>query len=104
MNKKHLPLLALFLLGLASAAHAGVLAVGPGGFSTIRSAIRAANPGDTILVTPGTYSSFVVDKPLRILGAGSQFVWVDDVIIRQIPLGLTEGELMPVDPPELEVP
>lgn len=36
----------------------------------IQAAIASASPGDTILVGPGDYSSFQVDKPLTIQGTG----------------------------------
>jgi parallel beta-helix repeat protein len=42
-----------------------------GNFATVSSAIKAAKPGDRILVRPGLYEdSMVVDKPLEILGDG----------------------------------
>ena len=42
-----------------------------GDFTTIGAAIKAAPPGDRILVRPGLYQEgLVVDKPLEILGDG----------------------------------
>ena len=42
-----------------------------GDFATVGAAVRAARPGDRILVRPGLYEeSLVVDKPLEILGDG----------------------------------
>ena len=42
-----------------------------GDFTTVSAAIKAARPGDRILVRPGLYEeSLVVDKPLEILGDG----------------------------------
>ncbi|MGH3943252.1 MAG: right-handed parallel beta-helix repeat-containing protein [Pseudonocardiaceae bacterium] len=42
-----------------------------GDFPTITAAIRAARPGDRILVRPGLYrESVVLDKPLEIIGQG----------------------------------
>lgn len=41
---------------------------GGGQFSDLPAAIAAADPGDTLLVAPGTYSSFVLSKGLRIIG------------------------------------
>ncbi len=46
----------------------------PQQFSEIAAAIRAARPGDEIWVTtrPGGYAPIVIDKPLTILGVGSE--------------------------------
>jgi parallel beta-helix repeat protein len=42
-----------------------------GDFATVGEAIKAARPGDRILIRPGLYEeSLTVDKPLEILGAG----------------------------------
>jgi len=50
-------------------AHASVLRVRAG--ESIASAIRQAQPGDTVQVEPGTYKErIVVDKPLRLEGIG----------------------------------
>jgi nitrous oxidase accessory protein len=51
---------------------ASELKVGGGGkYSTISAAVNAANAGDTILVSPGTYvENVVVDKPLKIVSTG----------------------------------
>ena len=39
------------------------------GFTTIGAAVSAANPGDTVVVCPGTYAEDVqVDKPLQLQG------------------------------------
>ena len=52
---------------------------GRGEFTTVASAIKAAKPGDRILVRPGLYDEgLVVDKPLEILGDGQ----VSDIEIR----------------------
>ena len=52
---------------------------GRGDFATVGAAIKAAKPGDRILVRPGLYAEcLVVDKPLEILGDGS----VSDIEIR----------------------
>jgi F-box protein 11 len=41
------------------------------GLTSVRAAIRAAKPGDRILVRPGTYpDALVIDKPLEIIGDG----------------------------------
>ena len=51
----------------------------PSGFATVSAAIKAAKPGDRILVRPGLYEeSLVVDKPLEIIGDGP----VADIEIR----------------------
>jgi hypothetical protein len=64
-------LLALVLGLLCPLARAGVLSVGPGGtYVDIAAALAAAQPGDTILVQPGTYGPFQVDKPVRIAATG----------------------------------
>ncbi len=50
-----------------------------GDFATVGEAVRAARPGDRILVRPGLYEEgVVVDKPLEILGEGP----VADIEIR----------------------
>jgi parallel beta-helix repeat protein len=52
-----------------------------GDFATISAAIKAAHPGDRILVRPGLYQEgLVVDKPLEILGDGP----VADIEVRAI--------------------
>jgi len=45
-------------------------------FTDIQSAIDAASPGDTILVLPGSYPAFVLEKGLRILGVDPSLVTV----------------------------
>ncbi len=45
---------------------------GPGvDFTDLPAAVSAAQPGDVLLVAPGTYSSFAINKGISILGAGS---------------------------------
>ncbi len=52
---------------------------GRGDFTTVTAAIRAARPGDSILVRPGLYEEdLIVDKPLNISGEGP----VADIEIR----------------------
>ncbi len=44
-----------------------------GDYATISEAIRAANPGDKILVRPGLYQEgLIIDKPLEIVGEGER--------------------------------
>jgi len=61
----------------ANTLYAETLIVGPGGgFTEIQRAIDVAMPGDVLLVRPGIYEGFILDKPLQILGAGQ-----DEVIV-----------------------
>ncbi|MEM2962781.1 MAG: right-handed parallel beta-helix repeat-containing protein, partial [Candidatus Bathyarchaeia archaeon] len=66
-------ILILSLIGFQiSLVRAAELHVGPGQpYTTIQAAVNAANPGDTIIVHPGTYDEqVVVDKSLTIQGYG----------------------------------
>ncbi|MFO1077037.1 MAG: hypothetical protein U1E73_04840 [Planctomycetota bacterium] len=67
-----------FLLATAAAAQATWvvdIANGPGAnFTQIQPAITAAAPGDRILVRSGSYDTFVLGKPLSILGIGTPLV------------------------------
>jgi F-box protein 11 len=55
-----------------------VAADGSGDFSTIGAAVEAAEPGDTVKVTPGTYTeSVVIDKDLTVIGDGRR----EDIIV-----------------------
>jgi parallel beta-helix repeat protein len=50
-----------------------------GDFATIGPAIKAAGPGDRILVRPGLYEEgLVIDKPLELLGDGP----VEDIVVQ----------------------
>jgi parallel beta-helix repeat protein len=52
-----------------------------GDHATITAALKAARPGDRILVRPGLYrESLVIDKPIEIIGDGE----LDDVIIEGV--------------------
>ena len=49
-------------------AAAAQIRVGAGGYRTISEAVKSAQPGDTVLVGPGTYvENIVVDKPLTVV-------------------------------------
>jgi nitrous oxidase accessory protein NosD len=51
---------------------------GSGAYPTIRDAIAAASPGDTVLIEPGTYTGpIVVDKDITLTGDGSR----DEVVV-----------------------
>ncbi|MGZ8880303.1 MAG: right-handed parallel beta-helix repeat-containing protein [Halobacteriota archaeon] len=60
-------LLFSLFLGLVTQASANELTVGTGQYTTIQAAVNAAQPGDTVLIPPGTYSENVlVNKSLTI--------------------------------------
>jgi parallel beta-helix repeat protein len=64
-------LLFSLLMGLVIPASAGEITVGTGQYTTIQAAVNAAQPGDTILIPPGTYSENVlVNKSLIIKSSG----------------------------------
>ena len=61
----HLTIVTLQLA--VSSLSAATLYVGPGGYSTIQWAVKAARPGDTVVVTNGVYLGLVaVTKPLTL--------------------------------------
>lgn len=66
----------LLLLVLAAPVRSEVHTVGPPGsgadFTTIQAAVDAAADGDTVLVAAGDYTGFSVQKPVLVLGAGSE--------------------------------
>lgn len=72
----------VFALG-ATSAYAETLTVGPNvtefDFTLIQAAIDASSPGDVIRVSPGTYSSFRLDKAVSVLGSGAS----QSLLIRQ---------------------
>jgi len=85
------PLLAV--TGLAGAAEADILRVGPGAtYSQINAAVAASQPGDTILVAPGTYSPFSASHALRVIGDGTGpvvigFAGTQGVTVSGLPAG-----------------
>jgi hypothetical protein len=82
-------LTALFLSTLASASTYVIDAAnGPGtNFTDIPPAIAAAAPGDVLLVLPGTYSSFTLDKSLAILGQSAGVNVSGSATVTAIPAG-----------------
>ena len=67
--------LLLALFAFAAPVRSQVHTVGPPGsgadFTTIQAAIDAASPGDTVLVSAGSFPGFSLSKPLLVVGAGS---------------------------------
>ena len=59
-------LLSLLALALISTATASTIQAG----ADVQAAIDKAISGDTIIVGPGQYNPFEVDKPLKIVGVG----------------------------------
>jgi parallel beta-helix repeat protein len=102
MNAEKLLQLVIVSIVLAACFSAAVtpvsaseLKVGGGGkYSTISAAVKAANAGDTILVSPGTYvENVAVDKPLKIVstnGAQATVVKASDTSKTVFLLGSTE--------------
>jgi parallel beta-helix repeat protein len=102
MESKHVLALVAVLVVLAACvltpiprASASELKVGgQGQYRTISEAVKAANPGDSILVSPGTYVENVeVDKPLKIVstnGAQATVVKASDTSKAVFLLGSTE--------------
>ena len=64
-------------------AAANTLEVGGNGYLTINAAVRAAGPGDTILIHAGTYREEVaIDKEITLDLFGDGDVWVDGQCVR----------------------
>ena len=61
-NLRHAPSILAVLLFSVSISNAATIRV-PRDHKTIQAAIEAANPGDVILVGPGTYSEYLELKP-----------------------------------------
>lgn len=79
-------------LGLTALARADTWIVDDGGgpgvdFTDLPPAVAAAVPGDVILVMPGSYSGFVLDESLTILGMGPGVTVTGAVTIRDIQSG-----------------
>ncbi len=53
------------------------LLVGNGGYATIQAAVDAANAGDTILISDGTFAGATINKALTIVGSGSGATIID---------------------------
>ncbi|MEW6747991.1 MAG: hypothetical protein AB1486_35195, partial [Planctomycetota bacterium] len=51
---------------------------GSGDFTQVQPAIDAASPGDIILVKPGTYDSFILNKALTVVGSGQDLTTITD--------------------------
>ncbi|MEJ2655478.1 MAG: hypothetical protein P8Z69_09330 [Acidihalobacter sp.] len=79
---RHLCLALFSSLAGATWAHAATLTVGPGQtYATLGAAARAAHPGDTVKIAPGTYHQCAVWKTnrLTIEGAGPGVVLADKI-------------------------
>ncbi len=62
----------------ASGALSMIVSVSPGPGTPLRDAIAAAHSGDTSRIAAGTYAEMVVvDKPLRLIGAGANLVTIN---------------------------
>ena len=58
---------------------------GEGVYTSISAAIAAANPGDTIMVSPGTYNEHIwINKPLTIIGADKETTIIDGSGLNQV--------------------
>lgn len=86
--------LPLTLFITAPLAAGDLLTVGPtGAFAEIQDALDAAEPGDVLLVQPGTYQPIAIDQPVRVVGDGT-----GDVVIASpgtsgvVVTGLVAGE------------
>lgn len=81
-------LLAPWLLASPALAHTWIVdAAGGGDFLDLPPAIAAATSGDILLVMPGNYSAFTLDKALVILGQGP------DVIVNGPPYAVQLSEI-----------
>jgi len=89
---------------LASVAQASTWTVDAGGggqFGDIQSAILASQPGDVVLVQPGNYAPFTLDRGLTIIGYGTPIV-VGPITIAGLPTPETAA-LVGIEPTELRI-
>jgi len=72
MSRRRALVPALFLLAAPLAAKTIVVDAGGGAdYTDLPPAIAAASPGDLVLVLPGDYTAFTLDKGLTVLGVGA---------------------------------
>lgn len=71
--------------------------VGVGGIASISAALAAAPDGSTILVGPGTYPAFTLNRPMRIVADGTGPVLIDtslaSMVVRDVPVGAGDVSL-----------
>jgi|RhiMethySRZTD1v2_1073278.scaffolds.fasta_scaffold556024_2 hypothetical protein len=73
MAKRHSAVLVLLAALAPVVAAAATTEVPPG--TALQTAVDAAAPGDTLILSPGVYpGAVVIDKPLRISGKGAAFI------------------------------
>jgi nitrous oxidase accessory protein len=90
-------LLSLFL-GLVTHASANELTVGTGQHTTIQAAVNAAQPGDTVLIPPGTYSENVlVNKSLTIKSSAGAATTIIQAAVPSTDVFLLSGSGMRVE-------
>lgn len=89
-----LPVLSLAFTAVPAAAGTWIVDDdgGPGvDFTDIAAAIAASAPGDVLLVLPGVYSSFLLDKPLTVLASSGALVagGLGQPAVQGLPAGTT---------------
>jgi nitrous oxidase accessory protein len=78
---------------VSSYAEAGTLRVGPGAYSTISDALKAASPGDEIRVASGKYhENLVIEQSVVLIGEGKAHI-----------VGLGEGDVVRVMGDDVEM-